>query len=128
MAVFGGVALYDLYWFWVDTLARLGMLPEGIAGFDIHGWVAIMPVSSNLAFYASLGFKVIGLGLLALGSRLAIHALGISVIFHAIDWVGLSGNAYYDGSIDGTISMALQSLAMIPLIYLLSSQGLRESR
>lgn len=126
--VFAGVALYDLYWFWIDTLARLGMLPAGVVDFDIYGWIATMPVSSNLYFYASLGFKVIGLAFLALGSRLAISALGLAVVFHVVDWVGLSGNAYYDGSLDGTISMALQLLAMIPLIYLLSSQGLREKR
>lgn len=125
---FAGVALYDLYWFWIDTLARLGILPEGVVDFDIYGWLATMPLGSNLFFYANLACKILGLGLLALRTRLSVYVIGLSVLFHVIDWVGLSGNAYYDGSLDGTISMAVQLLGMIPLIYLFSAQGLRETR
>lgn len=123
LAVIAAVAVYDLYWFAIDTAARLGLLPRSAIDFDIYAFVATMPVSANLFYYLNIACKLAGIAALLLRYRLGFYLLATAVGFHVVDWIGLAGNAYYDGSQDGTISAAIQLLALAALFYVERTQA-----
>lgn len=124
LALMTGLAAYDGYWFTVESLARLGLLPRDALDFDIYAFVATTSLMESLFFVCATLAKTGSVILLLFRRWQALVAWGIAVACHVLDWISLVGNPYYDGSVDGTITMALELIAVLPLFYLHSTGAL----
>jgi hypothetical protein len=115
LLIFGGIMAYDWAWFLIEVLARFSLWPRDWLDFDIYAFVAATPLSAELYFFGYVVAKPIGLVLLLMRRRAAVLAFGAALLLHILDWVSLVGNPYYDGSVDGTITIALQITGFIGL-------------
>jgi hypothetical protein len=116
--IFAGAMIQEWIWFAVEILARLALWPRDWLEQEVYGFVAATSPFSELFFYFYLPMVPIGLTLLLRRHRAALHVLGVGVLFYVLDWVVLASNPYYDGAVEGTITLGLQIIAYVVVIVL----------
>lgn len=123
--VFVPDVIWALAWFLMDVLARMGVWPIEWDPIEIYAFIQTHPLWAESVFFVGVSVKLLALVQLVRRHMTAVPLLAAAFALHFLDWLLLSGNAYYSASVDGALQSIGGIIVLTIALYLRSQGALR---